>query len=107
MLKQLFIFLLLFYLAQSVEWKYERNERISWSFACDFKGQDLRNIQSNAEYCGPYCAGISECTHFTWTTWNGGTCWLKKRLRLISYFPYAFGVINTNDRSMICGFKVR
>ncbi|UJR19312.1 hypothetical protein I4U23_022441 [Adineta vaga] len=47
---------------------------VAWSFGCDFFGQDLDNIQSSGELCGPCCVQTSSCTHFTWTNYNGGTC---------------------------------
>lgn len=50
----------------------------NWAIGCDFKGNDLTNAASRAEDCGPLCAATSECTHFTWTDYNGGTCWMKK-----------------------------
>ncbi|CAF1565184.1 unnamed protein product, partial [Adineta ricciae] len=49
------------------------------------------------EDCGGRCAQTSNCTHFTWTTYLGGTCWLKS------------GAVSKNDAtessdlSMVCG----
>ena len=28
--------------------------------------------------CGSTCRKTSGCTHFTWTDFEGGTCWMKK-----------------------------
>jgi hypothetical protein len=57
----------------------------NWAFSCDFKGNDLTNVEVHSEDCGGRCAQTSGCTHFTWTQWNGGTCWMK------------YGSISKND----------
>ena len=46
--------------------------------ACDFRGNDLKNVQIRGEDCGGECSRTNGCTHFSWTPWKGGTCWLKK-----------------------------
>ena len=68
-----------------------------WAFACDFHGGDLTNAQIKGEDCGGRCAATSGCTHFTWTTFNGGTCWMKSGSvsRSDAFF--------TGDNSMVCG----
>ncbi len=43
------------------------------------------------------CDSTFRCTHFTWTNYNGGTCWLK--YGSVSK-PDAFF---TNNYSMVCG----
>lgn len=50
----------------------------NWAMSCDFNGNDLTNVQTKAEDCGGRCASTPGCTHFTWTNYNGGTCWMKK-----------------------------
>lgn len=47
----------------------------NWALSCEFKGNDLKNVESSGEECGGICANNPQCTHFTW---NYGTCWLKK-----------------------------
>lgn len=37
------------------------------------------------------------CTHFTWTNWNGGTCWMKKNS--ISKTD----AVVSSDSSAVCG----
>jgi hypothetical protein len=65
--------------------------------SCDFCGNDLSNVKTSSEFCGSKCAEILECTHFTWTEFNGGTCWMKKG-------PVSKdNAFLTNDSSMICG----
>lgn len=106
MFKQISILFFLFYLVQSLEWDYDKRQRMYWSPACEFVGNDFKSIQSSKENCGNHCASSTKCTHFTWTTSNGGTCILRKGLRIISNYPYAVGALETNDISMYCGFKV-
>jgi hypothetical protein len=48
--------------------------------SCDFVNNDLSNALTSLEQCQWTCNATLGCTHFTWTTFNGGTCWMKKRL---------------------------
>jgi cellobiose dehydrogenase (acceptor) len=44
----------------------------------DLPGGDLDSAQAPAaEACCALCRGHSGCKAFTWTSYNGGTCWLK------------------------------
>jgi hypothetical protein len=76
----------------AVDWKPG-----DWAFACDFRGGDLANAQIRGEDCGGKCAATSGCTHFTWTNWNGGTCWMK------SGSVSKSEAFSTGDMSMVCG----
>lgn len=49
----------------------------NWALACDFQGGNFANVKVSSSDCGGRCAATSGCTHFTWTTYNGGTCWMK------------------------------
>lgn len=49
----------------------------NWAHWCDFIGNDLTNALTTGEDCGGRCASTPSCTHFTWTNYNGGTCWMK------------------------------
>jgi hypothetical protein len=69
----------------------------NWAFACDFTNNDLSNVQIPGADCSGRCAQTSGCTHFTWTTYNGGTCWMK--YGSVSQSDAFF----TNDYSMVCG----
>jgi len=69
----------------------------NWATGCDFTGNDLSNVQIRGEDCGGKCAETSGCTHFTWTTFNGGTCWMKKG------FISKNNAVSTNDQSVVCG----
>jgi hypothetical protein len=73
----------------------------NWAMSCDFRGNDLSNVRSSGEHCGGKCAQTPGCTHFTWTKWNGGTCWMKKG-------PISKdNAFATGDPSMVCGVKGR
>ncbi|KAJ3128896.1 hypothetical protein HK098_003223 [Nowakowskiella sp. JEL0407] len=74
----------------------DRNEAAS----CDWIGQDVGSIAAR-EYqeCFGYCSYEAYgCTHFTWTSANGGTCWLKNG---DANPKYAY---LTRDGSMHCAF---
>lgn len=44
----------------------------------DYKGNDIGSVASaKAEPCCDICSGWSGCRAFTWSVYNGGTCWLK------------------------------
>ena len=69
----------------------------SWAFGCDFSGQDLSNVRVTGSQCGGTCASTSGCTHFTWTTYQGGTCWMKSgSVSKSDAYP-------TSDQTMVCG----
>lgn len=36
------------------------------------------NLNLDDEEAVPKCENGPGCTHFTWTLFNGGTCWMKK-----------------------------
>ena len=85
-------------------WNTDAGNKVAWQNGCDFPNQNLENLKSRPEFCGPYCSLNSACTHFTWTSYNGGTCWLKQKLSKVSGFPYAVGVFAVTDDSYVCGF---
>ncbi|CAF1113111.1 unnamed protein product [Rotaria sordida] len=69
----------------------------NWAMSCDFYGNDLSNVQIKPELCGGKCVETLGCTHFTWTQWNGGTCWMKKG-------PVSkANAVSTNDPTTVCG----
>jgi hypothetical protein len=49
-----------------------------WAQNCDFLGNDLSNVVVPASSCGGQCANTLGCTHYTWTSHNGGICLMKK-----------------------------
>ncbi|KAJ6643403.1 Glucan endo-1,3-beta-glucosidase [Pseudolycoriella hygida] len=60
-------------LINGIDWKGN-----NWAQWCDFVGNDLTNALTKAEDCGGRCSSTPGCTHFTWTNYKGGTCWMKK-----------------------------
>lgn len=69
----------------------------NWAMSCDFKGNDMGNAKVTAELCGPTCERTTGCTHFVWTNYESGTCWMKKGS------VSKDNAFQTNDRSMVCG----
>ncbi|UJR07256.1 hypothetical protein I4U23_011544 [Adineta vaga] len=90
-LSLLVVCLFIIYHTSAIEWNG------NWALACDFHENNLMNIQSRGEDCGGRCASTSGCTHFTWTTHNGGTCWMKQGA------VSKENAVPTDDRSMVCG----
>jgi hypothetical protein len=51
---------------------------VIWSYTCDFKvGKLIKGVQSTPDKCGPICESTCNCTHFTYTKYSNGTCWLR------------------------------
>ena len=80
-----------------INWQNGQPTGTKWAMACDFKGNDLTNRRIAGANCASTCASTSGCTHFTWTTYNGGTCWMKSGSVSQSDALY------TGDQSMACG----
>ena len=47
----------------------------NWAMGCDFKGNDLSNIPSWGEECGPICDKTAFCTHYAWSMSTGTGIW--------------------------------
>ncbi|KAJ3122022.1 hypothetical protein HK098_003177 [Nowakowskiella sp. JEL0407] len=71
-----------------------------WAFGCDWKGNDLSNKLSSGDLCGGICNNTPDCTHFTWSAYNGGTCWLKK-----NYSITKANAFRTTDGTVVCGIN--
>ena len=80
---------------------FQANAQINWNrdwaLQCDFPGNDIANVQVRGEDCGSKCEANPSCTHYSWTSYNGGTCWLK------SGNINKNNAIRTNDASSVCG----
>ena len=72
----------------------------NWALACDFHGNDLANARISGEECGGRCAATPGCTHFAWTNFNGGTCWMKSGSVCWN------DAFDTGDHGMVCGILV-
>ncbi|EGZ21674.1 hypothetical protein PHYSODRAFT_329589 [Phytophthora sojae] len=51
--------------------------RVMWQNNCDYNGGDIYSVRGIPDICGDLCANNSKCTHWSWTYFKGGTCWLK------------------------------
>jgi hypothetical protein len=80
-----------------INWQSGQPTGTNWALACDFKNNDLSNKQVAGPDCAQTCASTSGCTHFTWTSYNGGTCWMKSGSISKS------NALSTGDQSMVCG----
>jgi hypothetical protein len=70
----------------------------NWAFGCDFYNHDLTSVRIPAYECGPRCLLTTGCTHFSWTWFEGGTCWMKTgAVSTTGAFP-------VNDQTAIGGF---
>ena len=56
---------------QTINWNGD------WAFNCDFTNHDLSNVRCRGEDCSSKCESTSGCTHYTWTDYQEGTCWMK------------------------------
>jgi hypothetical protein len=58
---------------QSINWNGN-----NWALNCDFIGNDFAQVRVTSDKCGGACVENPTCTHFAYSNWNGGTCWLKR-----------------------------
>jgi hypothetical protein len=99
--KLLILFSMAFYEASAaISWSYGADG--PWAMNCDFLNNDLSNVRSSGEECSTKCRTTSGCTHYTWTNWNGGTCWMKKGQvsqsnAFYSTLGFVCGVLNTGS----------
>lgn len=60
-----------------------------WAFGCDWPGKgDLGKASTKGEGCSKACGRFEGCTHFTWTPFAGGTCFLKSS-RNFQFEPFS------------------
>lgn len=57
---------------QQIDWNANNSAR--W---CAFSGNDLSSALTKSEDCHELCASTNDCTHYTWTDYNSGTCFMK------------------------------
>ncbi|KAF0717611.1 Aste57867_2205 [Aphanomyces stellatus] len=68
-----------------------------------YAGFDLTSTsQAKAESCCADCDATEGCRVWTWTNYNGGTCWLKHTVGPKSKLPGAVSAVNDNAPGM-CG----
>lgn len=66
----------LFTSTNAINWNTGSNN--VWALNCDFVGGDLSNIVESGAQCSSSCSQTPFCTHYSWTNYNGGTCWMKQ-----------------------------
>ena len=59
-----------------INWKIDEHQIIC-ALGCDFSNNDLKNVKINEKDFGLKCKSTNKCTHFSWSDFNGGTCWMK------------------------------
>uniref|UniRef100_A0A915JBS5 Apple domain-containing protein n=1 Tax=Romanomermis culicivorax TaxID=13658 RepID=A0A915JBS5_ROMCU len=91
-MKALIFFLITSQIAHAVDWRGN-----NWAMGCDFRGNDLSSVRVPGDQCGGTCAGTNDCTHFTWTSYEGGTCWMKRGTVSRN------NAFDTDDKSIVCG----
>ena len=81
----------LFQLNNKINWQGD------WAIGCDFNSNDLLNLNVKSDVCSKKCSETNDCTHYTWTNTNGGTCWMKTG-------PISkLNAVYTGDSRMVCG----
>ncbi|TMW67204.1 hypothetical protein Poli38472_012320 [Pythium oligandrum] len=65
----------------------------------DYSGNDAGSATSaSAGDCCSKCAARSGCKAYTWTPWNGGTCWFKSAVGNLAGYAGAYaGVVNPTN----------
>lgn len=76
--------------------------QINWNannsaVSCAFIGNDLTNSLTKSEDCGDLCASTPGCTHYTWTDFNSGTCFMKQNK------VCKCTAIPKHDQNAVCG----
>ena len=77
---------------------------ISNGISCEFEGNDLSSVSSVDSFkcMTEICRNNKECTHYTWTSKNGGTCYLK--MGSVSKSEARFkDLYKTHPESWMCG----
>jgi hypothetical protein len=81
-----------------IEWNVSERDDAQWAMNCDWIGNELSDAGSTDEQCAGKCRTTAGCTHFTWTSSMGGTCWMKKgRVNGDDAVP-------SSDTASLCGY---
>ncbi|KAJ3132635.1 hypothetical protein HK100_005150 [Physocladia obscura] len=80
----------------SITFQVGNNGAVEWASNCDWTGGDIGNVLTTGALCGSACISDSGCSKFTWTDYNGGTCWLKD--------SSATGPVSLSSAGSICGY---
>lgn len=82
--------------AAAFAWNTETD--VYWAQGCDFHADDIGSARTSVQRCGPTCFSTAGCTHFSWTPYNGGTCWLKR-----SGSVTKASAISSSKQGIVCG----
>eukprot|EP00732_Lithocolla_globosa_P004739 Lithocolla_globosa_v1_NODE_4506_length_1420_cov_231.111355.p1 type:complete len:393 gc:universal NODE_4506_length_1420_cov_231.111355:109-1287(+) len=79
---------------------FSRSQDCTYESDVDYWGNDLSarySVPNKYDCCG-ICLGTAGCNAFTWTNYEGGTCWLKSHVDSSRPFNGAFsGQLNFDD----------
>lgn len=81
----------------AADYQYGSGNRVMWDNNCDLYGNDLYSVRGIPDVCGDICADDSTCSHWSWSNFNGGTCWLKQSTP---------GTKRTNQWGINCGYVI-
>lgn len=86
---------------KGIEWK--DGDGTIWAKQCDINKNknDIGSASGQGKDCGGICNRTNGCTHFAWTNYKHGTCWLKSGQASKS------DAFKTNDETMICGIMTK
>ncbi|KAI9905607.1 hypothetical protein PsorP6_014415 [Peronosclerospora sorghi] len=69
----------------------------------DFVGNDLANWPSpTSQGCCTICSNTNGCNAYTWTNYNGGTCWLKTKSGATKVNNGAVSATISGNRALSC-----
>jgi hypothetical protein len=78
----------------TVLWNFDTANKVKWMLNCDFHGSVFNELRMSSEECGPACASVPACTHFTH---RDGVCFMK-------YYPTQLDNGPTlNQQGRVCG----
>jgi len=85
-----------------IEWQSDLAGRIKFAYDCDKNGNDITDLSTDSQDCGPACRNHYECTPFHWSQGlSNGTCILKRGSVSVRDFTH---VSTTEKSSQLCGF---
>ncbi|RNA01063.1 glycoside hydrolase [Brachionus plicatilis] len=83
--------------SSAFKWNLDLTNNFYWAIGCDYHENNLKSEKMVGEKCGKACAQTPGCSHFTWSNFEGGTCWMKKESVSKS------DAFSTGDMTMVCG----
>lgn len=73
-----------------------------WAHQCDFVAKDIGSAVVPPEKCSEACGRNNNCTHFVWTQYQGGTCWLKSNPKVTKS-----DAIESTETGAVCGMLTK